>query len=159
MKHRLKNEHGLSLVELLAVFVILGILSTIAYTVIFSGYKAYDRINVESDLRDEADIIMAELISDLYTLKESEIANTPTSSQPFFELKNGKKIGFDGGKVLLKAKTTNSLHSGKIKLHDDSKIMEEDEGLFHIYLTLEWDNGDRIQTLTTESVVSILKDQ
>lgn len=164
MMGHLKNERGLTLVELLAVFVILGIVSSLAYSVLMNGFKAYDRIEIESKLRDEADIIMAELISELYTLKESEINNKRLpegdSNNYYFELTDGNKVGFYEGKVLLKSKQTSSLQTGEIKLSEESKIVVKDakKGLYKILLTVVYNDDDRKQTLMTESEISTIKD-
>lgn len=169
MKHlKLKNEHGLTLVELLAVLVIASMIGIIAYAILFNGFKTYDRVKVEAQLRDEADIIMAELISELFTLKESEIAHKylpqQNSNNYFIELQTGEKIGFYEGKVVLRNSPSKSLQTGQIKLNKNSEISEAKvdgrviDGMFEISLTLEWKNNDQTQTLTTESEIGIIKE-
>lgn len=67
------NEEGLTLVEALAVVVISSIIIIFTGSLIVQSMKNQERISVEVQLRDEADIIMSKLIKDLFTLKESEI--------------------------------------------------------------------------------------
>src|SRR5690625_3854869 len=72
MKYK-SDEAGLSLVELLAALTIASIIGVIAYSILFGGFKTYDRVKIQAELRDEADVIMAELISNLFTIKSSEV--------------------------------------------------------------------------------------
>lgn len=67
------NQKGLTLVEVLAVVVISSIIIIFSGTLIVQSMKNQERITAEVQLRDEADIIMAKLMKDLFTLKESEI--------------------------------------------------------------------------------------
>lgn len=67
------NQKGVTLVELLATILILSIVSALSYTVLNQGYSNYQRIKVETELRDEADLIMASFVSDLFVTKESEL--------------------------------------------------------------------------------------
>ncbi|EIM05625.1 hypothetical protein A1A1_14954 [Planococcus antarcticus DSM 14505] len=73
MASKLTNEKGVTLVELLATIVLVSIIAALSYTVLFQGYSNYQRIKVETELRDEADLIMASLISDLFVAKRSEL--------------------------------------------------------------------------------------
>lgn len=160
MQH-LKNEKGLSLVELLATIVITVMIGMIGYAILFNGYKTYERVKVEAHLRDEADLIMAELINDLFTLKVSEIVKTylpqSNSTNYFIQLKEGKKVGFIDGKILRKDGSQYIIHNESIKLSDQSKIVEIEQGQYRIFLTLEWTKSN--QTLTTESEIGIVLDK
>lgn len=163
MNKKLNNEHGITLPELLAVFVILAILGTVIMSVLLSGFKSQARIQIESELRDEADIIMAELISDFYTLKSSEIEAEylpeADSDNYYIELTDGSKIGFYEGKIHLKDNQTVSLTTDNVRLDEKSKIVsvDEDKGLYHIYLTLTCTGEEDRQKLTTESEIAIIK--
>ena len=165
MKNKFKTERGITLPELLAVFVILGFLGTIIISFLISGFKSQARIQIESELRDEADIIMAELISDFYTLKNSEIEKEHLPKEGtndyYIELTDGSKLGFFEGKVHLKAGTTVSLTTNQVKLDNtETKIefADEQKGLYHITLTLVRAGEGEKQKLTTESEIAIIKD-
>lgn len=69
---KIKNENGLTLVEVLATLVIMSIIGALAYTILFQGYNNYNRVKIETELRDEADLIMANYISDFYVMKKTE---------------------------------------------------------------------------------------
>jgi len=74
MLSRIKNIQGVTLVELMATLVIISLVATLAYQVLFQGYSNYNRIKVETEIRDEADLIMASLVREIFTLKEKDIS-------------------------------------------------------------------------------------
>lgn len=158
------NERGLTLVEVLAVFVITVIIGLIAYSVLFSGFRTYERVNIEASLRDEADLIMSELIGEIFYLKESEIANKrfpePGTKNYYFELNDGKRTGFIDGKLVIEdEEKSNVLNSGFIRLDQNNTKIEEvdpDTGQYRIVLTLV--HGENEQTLTTESEIVTIYD-
>lgn len=156
----LKNEKGLTLSELLAALTLTTLIGFIAYGILFNGYKTYDRVNVEAALRDEADLIMAELLNQLFLLKESEIDRTyfpqPNSTNYFIQLTNGQKIGFIDGKVFLDNDSQYIIQNNNIRITDETKIQEVEKGQYRIILSLEWIETN--QTLTTESEIGIIKD-
>lgn len=76
---KLQNSNGITLVEILATIVILSIVSALAYSLLFQGYSNYQRIQAETELRDEADLIMASFIYELFTLKTTEIKTTTSA--------------------------------------------------------------------------------
>lgn len=85
MKSKLFTEKGVTLVELLATIVLVSIVAALSYTVLFQGYSNYQRIKVETELRDEADLIMASLISDLFVAKRSELQLVEACKNGFVE--------------------------------------------------------------------------
>lgn len=152
------NERGLSLVELLGALVITVMIGFIAYGILFNGIKTNERVKIEAYLRDEADLIMVELLSDLYVLKESETkpSTNPPASIKYIELINGGKIGFVGGEVHLKNGAKYTIQNDSIKISDDTEIIDKGQGQYEINLTLEWTETN--QTLTTASAIAIIRD-
>ncbi|UJF35982.1 PilW family protein [Paenibacillus hexagrammi] len=63
----LKQEQGFSLIELIATLSILSLVIGGIYGVISFGFKAYNKVTVENSLRDEADILMSSIMTQLYT--------------------------------------------------------------------------------------------
>ena len=158
---RLTNESGLTLIELLATLVITTMIGLVAYAVLHNGFKTYDRVKIETALRDEADIIMAELMSHMFTLKTSEIEsrhlhenNAPNN---YLLLKNGEKLGFFEGKLHVDGQQNKALVSDHIQLGEETEIKEVTETQFHITLSLEWVESG--QTLTIESEIGIINDK
>ncbi|MGE6412726.1 PulJ/GspJ family protein [Planococcus kocurii] len=108
--NKLNNNKGVTLVELLATIILVSIVATLAYTVLFQGYSNYQRTKVETELRDEADLIMASLISDLFVSKKSDLKLTETCKNGIVEsyVKVTKKdgssyeTGFKNKQILIK---------------------------------------------------------
>ncbi|WP_077706092.1 PulJ/GspJ family protein [Virgibacillus dokdonensis] len=150
-----KNERGMTLVEVLAVFVIGAIVSVIAVQILMSGYHAYERAKTNAELRDEADLMMAYLIDELYTLKASEVKAFPNDNNLYFVLQNTEeKIGIVNGKVVIKQKRL-PLSSTDITVRPTSTLYKVNEDLFHITLILE-KNGYALQL---ESEIGIINDR
>lgn len=113
---RLTDNRGVTLVELLATIIIVSIVATLTYTILFQGYSNYQRVKVEAELRDEADLIMASLIKDIFTLKKSEVqliqSCTNGASNAYLNVTKTHsvtgikaapyKTGLDNGKVIVK---------------------------------------------------------
>lgn len=119
----LRNSEGITIVELLATLVIVSIIGALSYSILSQGYANYQRIQVETQLRDEADLIMASLLKDLFVLKESEIAsvencNDSVKSSYLNVTKQGTlpsssyKTGFEGSKVYVKG--------NEVKFYDEN---------------------------------------
>lgn len=164
MRRMKMDERGLTLVEVLATFVIMAIVGFVAYSVLYSGFRTYDRVKIEAGLRDEADLIMSELVSEMFVIKESEIAQKrlpePGTRNYYIEKKDGKRTGFIDGKLWIDGDVkTNVLNSGLIEIEPNQTKIEElgpDSGQYQIVLTLK--SSEDKQTLTTESVISTIND-
>lgn len=72
------NQRGITLVELIATLAIVGMVGTLAYAVLFQGYANYERVQAETKLRDEADLIMANFVRELFVLKSDELEEVPS---------------------------------------------------------------------------------
>lgn len=70
---KLKNNKGMTLLEVLAVLVLTVLIFAIATPLLINGINRYNDIQTEITLRDEADLIMSKFFLEIYTLKESEI--------------------------------------------------------------------------------------
>lgn len=62
----IRNQRGLTLVELLATLAIIGMITTIAFSILMSGIKTSENIQIETALRNEADYLMTSFIRELY---------------------------------------------------------------------------------------------
>ncbi|WLV24112.1 prepilin-type N-terminal cleavage/methylation domain-containing protein [Aciduricibacillus chroicocephali] len=156
----MKNERGLTLVEVLAVVVVGSIIIGIASQVMVSGFKTYERIRTEGDLRDEADWIMGSMIRDLYVLKVSDLKSRELAGPDYyFLLKDGKKLGFYDGRVFSRE---GEIHTkdNEISLVPETsngngtKITETEEDQYEINLVLEKDG----EQLELRSVIGLIPD-
>lgn len=163
MRHMVNNEKGLTLVELLATLVILVFVGLIAYSVLFTGFRTYDRVKVETELRDEADLIMSQLIGELFVLKESQIESKVFGPNDYYfivedDLGDKKDYGFKNGKLVVAGEeNTSVLNSGLVTLdQSNTKIEQVKTGQYRIVLSLKSTQND--QSLTTISEISTIRD-
>ncbi|OWR27563.1 hypothetical protein CDO73_21750 [Saccharibacillus sp. O23] len=61
-----KREEGVTLIELLAVLSLMAIILGVISTTIFFGFRSYNQVSVENRLREESDILMSAIITELY---------------------------------------------------------------------------------------------
>lgn len=162
----LKNEKGMTLVELLAVFVLFVIVSVFVLVFFKSGLETTNEIRSESFLRDEADYIISRFIKEIYVTKQSHIIENNGSS--FLEVTNDNticlkddegnwlrtpaceetiyRIGFikEGNDVSLAFKDeTYQIQNKSIKIHDHSFIEgnPNETNLYKISLTLTYNKN------------------
>lgn len=68
-----RREEGVTLIELIAVLSIMGLVLGIISTTIFFGFRSYNRISVENNLRDQGDIVMSSIITEMYRFAPDRI--------------------------------------------------------------------------------------
>ncbi|WP_211745403.1 prepilin-type N-terminal cleavage/methylation domain-containing protein [Paenibacillus sp. Marseille-Q4541] len=71
-----RQEAGFTLIELIAAISIFAILVGLVSAVTFAGFREYDRITVENALRDEGDLVMSSIMTELYTYAPEYIENS-----------------------------------------------------------------------------------
>lgn len=155
----MQNERGLTLVEVLAVFVIGSIISVIGIQILMAGFKSYEHVTAQTELRDEADYIMSKLINELYTVKTSEIKKKHLNSSDDYEYYlefDDKVVGFKDGNVL--TKDGNLLlpnHNIQVVFKqtdsdEGTMIKEISDNQFEIILVLEKKDTDHQLKLVSE---------
>ncbi|MNO47037.1 hypothetical protein D3C76_373380 [compost metagenome] len=102
--NKLGNERGFTLVEVIATVSLASLLAGIIFSIIMFGINSYQKIQIENTLRDEADLLMSSLISELYTFAPDTIQ----SSANGIELE--KTTGTDT------VSTQIYLHNGKLQI-------------------------------------------
>jgi len=70
---KMRREEGVTLIELIAVLSIMGLILGIISTTIFFGFRSYNRVSVENNLRDQGDVIMSSIITELYTFAPDRV--------------------------------------------------------------------------------------
>lgn len=86
MKKILSTNKGMTLLEVLLVLVILSIVSVTIYSTFTTGLKLYQKIAIEGQLRDDADFIATNILSELYE-------NTPHYIEPYIPEGSSDAIG------------------------------------------------------------------
>jgi prepilin-type N-terminal cleavage/methylation domain-containing protein len=70
-----KREKGFTLIEILVVIVILAVVMVAITSITVQSISKYNAISAEIHLRDEADLVMSQVYSSIYKLKESQICD------------------------------------------------------------------------------------
>ncbi|USB33677.1 prepilin-type N-terminal cleavage/methylation domain-containing protein [Paenibacillus sp. YPG26] len=96
---RLKKDEGVTLIELIAALSLLALVLGMIYSVAVFGFKSYHKISVENSLRDEADILMSSIITNLYMFAPDRVI----------------RDGADGTGILLQKDYVDSAGSNKVK--------------------------------------------
>ncbi|OAB42957.1 PilW family protein [Paenibacillus glacialis] len=124
---KIRAEQGFTLVELLASLMVLALVIGIIYPVMMFGLRSYHKVQIENSLREEADILMSSIISELYVFGPESVSQ-PASTDPFIgnngpfielmRVDNGKKvereIRMDSGKLFIRDKVNGPSNTGEI---------------------------------------------
>lgn len=98
MLNNIRNQKGLTLIESLLSLVLFSIIGTVIYFVLLSGMNAEKKIYNETLIRDEADLVMAQIIDVLYTAPVSKVKDHSTGLQNVlvYEINTNtsKSVGF-----------------------------------------------------------------
>lgn len=158
-----RNEKGLTLIELLATIVVMGMLAILSYQVIFQGFSNYERIKVETELRDEADYIMASLLKEVFSYQESKIELISEESSRNFYFENEvetdpdiekTETGFKNGEIIIADKPLN-LSSPHIKLDNTSEIIHQESNQYNIEIVL----GYKGKKMTFKNTIRTIEDE
>lgn len=130
MKKYLLNDRGFTLVEVLVTLAITGFVTSILYSVFLTGLNLFEKIEVEGQLRDDADYIATVILDKMY-------ANSPKDVRKY-------------------ENTANNIHGIELTLAKDKKIdgyvLEDDEKeevKIKIYFQKDLDHG--IEQFVVES--------
>ncbi|MNK41751.1 hypothetical protein D3C87_604230 [compost metagenome] len=96
---RLKKDEGVTLIELIAALSLLAVVLGMIYSVAVFGFKSYHKISVENSLRDEVDILMSSIITNLYTFAPDRVI----------------RDGTDGTGIILQKDYVDSNSTNKVK--------------------------------------------
>ncbi|GGD47957.1 type II secretion system protein [Paenibacillus nasutitermitis] len=168
LKAKLREEQGLTLIELIAVLTILSVVMGLIYSTITFGLNAYHKVRIENSLRDEGDLIMSSIITELYTfgpeIIEQEQGNT---SSILLKSRDQSAQNLDAVEkseaVAIKGETQKSLYIGNEEIGIDSDLSGSvinldcqglaacSSGLIQIKLKLKQSYGGKDHELMLES--------
>ncbi|SFE97352.1 prepilin-type N-terminal cleavage/methylation domain-containing protein [Paenibacillus catalpae] len=161
-----KEEKGLTLVELIATMTLLSIAAGVIFSVITYGMNTYNRIETENALRDDADLLMSSIITELYSYGPDIIAvdtngirlvrdnGTREELRIFFEnnqLRIGDRTMDTRSDVEVLDQAVPEPAASSIDLKCTTSATECSSGLIEIRLVLEQNHNGRDQQLTLES--------
>ncbi|WP_308637913.1 PulJ/GspJ family protein [Paenibacillus silvisoli] len=72
-------EGGYTLIELIASLTLLSVVMGVIYASITFGLNTYNKVRIENSLRDEGDLLMSSIITELYRVGPSRITQSDAS--------------------------------------------------------------------------------
>lgn len=160
-------EKGFTLIELIAAISLFAIVAGLIGSVTMFGFKSYHKITVENKLRDEADLVMSSIITQLYTFGSEEIKNINSGITLMRSGNSPVQIQVDGSDIVI---GDTRVGPGSIDaLHLDSSLIGStiavtkvnqdipnmtalyESGLVRIKLVLTYKTGDTEDTLSVDS--------
>ncbi|MEK5036012.1 prepilin-type N-terminal cleavage/methylation domain-containing protein [Paenibacillus sp. FSL R7-0302] len=94
-----EREIGFTLIELIAAISLFAIVAGIIGSVTMFGFRSYHKITVENKLRDEADLVMSSIITQLYTYGPEEIQSTNSGIMLLRSDRDPLRIQVDGNDI------------------------------------------------------------
>lgn len=140
MNHYVKNQKGVTLVELLATLTIFSIVMAAIYGAWTFGVKAYNRTAIEGQLRDEADYIMTTIMNELYDLNPQEVGTkwlSQDESVDFTTTSISKKL-FESGK------TTYFTSTQKYGLNENTELVSGSQLKTRLFIIFKDDRENNI---------------
>lgn len=150
----ISNQKGLTLIEMLVTIVLFSIIGTVAYSFLLNGLNTEKRVHTEALIRDEADLIMSQIINDLYTVPSSKIKDVSNETQNILSYeKEGmiKTVGFIGSEAKM---NTSALHTNAYDL-TGSKISIEGNSI-RILLKVRSTKNEKAKPLSLNSQFGLL---
>ncbi|AIQ61255.1 PulJ/GspJ family protein [Paenibacillus borealis] len=102
----LRREQGFTLIELIAALSLFSLVSGLIYGVMMFGVQSYQRVTMENTLRDESDLLMSAIITEIYTFAPSTV-RSDTNQTIFLQRDNINggtdevEIGIAGGQLVI----------------------------------------------------------
>ncbi|WP_342420786.1 hypothetical protein [Paenibacillus sp. FSL E2-0178] len=75
----LRREQGLTIIELIAGIALFSMIAGLIYGVLLFGVRSYNQVTVENTLRDEGDLLMSAIITEMYSFAPSAVSSTATA--------------------------------------------------------------------------------
>ncbi|WP_040207768.1 PilW family protein [Neobacillus jeddahensis] len=146
------DEKGVTLIELLATITVLMIVLPVIYGVFSSGLKLYNKIQVEGQLRDDADYAVTMIMNTFYSYpfdevkdcggnclelvnkKETKVEQVP--GQDFYQIEKDKELlSTETTSIQIKVVETNETSKASQQLEIDGKILD---GIYFEHLEISY---------------------
>lgn len=80
LNKKLLNEKGLTLVEMLAAIILVSMISLFSISLIVQSMDTTREVQIESQFRDEADLIVSKFMKELYSTRQTDIIQNETGT-------------------------------------------------------------------------------
>ena len=175
-----KNSQGITLVEVLASITLFTIISVLAVNIFVKASETANNIQTDTELRDEADVIMSRFIKIIYSTNQNTIVrNITNENDSYIEITNDlskchkdenenwiidtecqntlKMVGFQttGNITRILFKDENyQINNNDIRISPESKINGDPESttFYEIYLVLEKKTKQGNQTIQKKMI-------
>jgi prepilin-type N-terminal cleavage/methylation domain-containing protein len=119
MRNNLSNQKGLTLIETLLSLFLFSVIGTVVYFVLISGVSTENKIYNETLIRDEADLVMSQIIDALYTAPVSKVKDISAGNRNLLIYEKGTPVtvGFVGDEPMIDGQP---ISSGKFDFKDSS---------------------------------------
>lgn len=108
----LRKEQGFTLIELIAALSLFSLVSALVYGVMTFGVQSYQRVTMENTLRDESDLLMSAIITEIYTFAPNTISSDEVNKTILLRRDNVSggidevAIGISGGQLVINELST-----------------------------------------------------
>ncbi|MBH0159162.1 prepilin-type N-terminal cleavage/methylation domain-containing protein [Fictibacillus sp. 26RED30] len=124
------NQKGLTLIESLLSLLLFSIIGTVVYFVLLNGLTTEKKIYTETLIRDEADLVMSQIIDNLYTATYTKVkAVTGQQNMLIYQIDNNtsRTVGFLNNQPVVNGQSISTnefnFNNSSITLKDDSVII------------------------------------
>ncbi|KPL60823.1 hypothetical protein AM506_03540 [Rossellomorea vietnamensis] len=137
LKVKIFDNKGITLIELLVTLTISAILLPVTYGALITGYKVYEKVSIDAQLREDADYVSSMVMKHLYSYPFDSIEECAPDQSSCIKFVNDseKNVSSYSGKSFYDVKNEDVLH--------DEQTLE----LVHIDGKEQWSfNGEILAT-------------
>lgn len=91
LKAKIFDKRGVTLIELLVTVAISAIFLPVIYSAFITGYKLYEKINIEGQLRDDADYVTSMILNTFYSTPFDVVDSCGSSTKNCIDIKETKE--------------------------------------------------------------------
>jgi prepilin-type N-terminal cleavage/methylation domain-containing protein len=101
LSKKARDQQGMTLLEVIVSLMIMGMVVTILYSFLLMGVSMYKRVTVETQLRNQGDMLYSRLIAEL---------NKATTVKPVFKLDDSGSLVEDKSQIQYVKSSSNSMN-------------------------------------------------
>ena len=119
MLTKLLNQKGLTLIESLLSLFLFAVIGTVVYFVLVGGLNTENKIHNETLIRDEADLVMSQIMDSLYTAPSTKVKDISAGNRNLliYEKASPVTVGFIENEPVINGAP---ISSGKFDFKDSS---------------------------------------